>query len=64
MTSGLPFDDFRNLLTDLEGRDERAAAGVRSLYERTGKPKGSLGRLEDIAEWLAAWTGRVPPVVN
>ena len=64
MTSGLPFDDFRNLLTDLEGRDERAAGGVRSLYERTGKPKGSLGRLEDIAEWLAAWTGRVPPVVN
>jgi nicotinate-nucleotide--dimethylbenzimidazole phosphoribosyltransferase len=64
MTSGLPFDDFRNLLTRLDGPDERAAEGVRSLYARTGKPKGSLGRLEDIAEWLAAWTGRVPPVVN
>ncbi len=64
MTNGRPFDDFRNLLSALDGPDERAAAGVRSLYARTGKPKGSLGRLEDIAEWLAAWTGRVPPVVN
>jgi nicotinate-nucleotide--dimethylbenzimidazole phosphoribosyltransferase len=64
MTSGLPFDDFRNLLAHLDGPDENAAARVRALYERTGKPKGSLGRLEDIAEWLASWTGRVPPVVN
>ena len=64
MTSGLPFDDFRNLLARLDGPDEKAAAGVRALYARTGKPKGSLGRLEDISEWLAAWTGRVPPVVS
>ncbi len=64
MTSGLPFDDFRDLLGRLEGPDENAAAGVRSLYARTGKPKGSLGRLEDIAEWLAAWSGRLPPMVR
>lgn len=64
MTSGLPFDDFRNLLVRLDGPNEAAAGEVRSLYARTGKPKGSLGRLEDIAEWLAAWSGRVPPVVN
>jgi nicotinate-nucleotide--dimethylbenzimidazole phosphoribosyltransferase len=64
MTSGLPFDDFRDLLGRLEGPDEKSAAGVRSLYARTGKPKGSLGRLEDIAEWLSAWSGRLPPTVR
>ena len=28
------------------------------------KPAGSLGRLEQIAEWLAAWQGRHPPRVE
>jgi len=28
------------------------------------KPPGSLGRLEEIAEWLAAWQGKAPPAVN
>jgi nicotinate-nucleotide--dimethylbenzimidazole phosphoribosyltransferase len=64
MAGRLPFDDFRNLLAQLDGPDERAAAEVRALYRRTGKPEGSLGRLEDIAEWLAAWTGRAPPAVS
>ncbi|QPC88005.1 nicotinate-nucleotide--dimethylbenzimidazole phosphoribosyltransferase [Mesorhizobium sp. NBSH29] len=63
-TSGLPFDDFRTLLAGVEGPDQGAAARVRALYAATGKPKGSLGRLEDIAEWLAEWTGRAPPVIN
>lgn len=63
-TSGLPFDDFRNLVARIEGPDEAAAARVRDLYAATGKPRGSLGRLEDIAEWLAAWTGRAPSVIN
>lgn len=28
------------------------------------KPPGALGRLEDIASWLAAWQDRAPPVVE
>src|SRR6185295_6714660 len=27
-------------------------------------PPGSLGRLETIAEWMASWQGKAPPVVN
>ena len=28
------------------------------------KPPGSLGRLEEIVVWLAAWQGQAPPAVN
>ncbi|HWT31356.1 MAG TPA: nicotinate-nucleotide--dimethylbenzimidazole phosphoribosyltransferase, partial [Propylenella sp.] len=61
--SGLPFDDVRRLLDDLPGPDESAAAAVRARDSALTKPAGSLGRLEEIAEWLAAWQGRSPPAV-
>lgn len=64
MTTGLPFDDFRNLIRDLPTRDETAAAQVRTQFQKMRKPKASLGRLEEIAEWLAAWTGRPPAVTR
>jgi nicotinate-nucleotide--dimethylbenzimidazole phosphoribosyltransferase len=64
VTSGLPFDDFRNLLKNLPGPDEAAVAAVRERDAQLTKPAGSLGRLEEIAEWLAAWTGRVPAVTR
>lgn len=64
MTSALPFDDFRDLLANLPPADEAAEARVRSLFARADKPKGSLGRIENIAAWLAAWSGRAPPAVN
>ncbi|GAB4349024.1 MAG: nicotinate-nucleotide--dimethylbenzimidazole phosphoribosyltransferase [Oricola sp.] len=64
MTSGLPFDDFRNLLNNLPGPDEAAVAAVRERDAQLTKPAGALGRLEEIAEWLAAWTGRPPAVTR
>ncbi|MAZ17107.1 MAG: nicotinate-nucleotide--dimethylbenzimidazole phosphoribosyltransferase [Ahrensia sp.] len=64
MTSGLPFDDFRNLLANLPGPDEAAVAAVRERDVQLTKPAGALGRLEGIAEWLAAWTGRPPAVTR
>ena len=64
MTSGLPFDDFRNLLKNLPGPDEAAVAAVRERDAQLTKPAGSLGRLEEIAEWLAAWTARRAPAVT
>jgi len=64
MTTGLPFDDFRNLMRELPPRDEAAAETVRSQFGRMRKPTGSLGRLEEIAEWLAGWTGRPPAVTR
>lgn len=62
--SGLPFDDIRALAARMPEADESAAAAVRSRDAVLTKPAGSLGRLEEIAEWLAAWQGRAPPTIN
>lgn len=63
-TSGLPFDDFRNLLNNLPGPDVEAVEKVRLRDGQLTKPPGSLGRLEEIAEWLAAWSGKSPAVTR
>lgn len=63
-TSAIPFDDIRALVRDMPGPDEAAAAAVRARDATLTKPPGSLGRLEEIAVWLAAWQGRAPPAVN
>ncbi len=60
--SGLPFDDFRELLRNLPGPDSAALATARDRDAQLTKPPGALGRLEEIAFWLAAWTGRAPAV--
>ncbi len=57
MTSALPFDDFRTLMQALPEGDEAAANRVRALFAKAEKPAGSLGRMEDIAAWLATWSG-------
>lgn len=64
MTSALPFDDFRELLGKLPGPDTAAAARVRDLLAKAGAGNRSLGRVEDIAAWLAGWSGHAPPAVN
>ncbi|MEP9388389.1 nicotinate-nucleotide--dimethylbenzimidazole phosphoribosyltransferase [Mesorhizobium sp. KR9-304] len=64
MTSALPFDDFRTLMSALPKGDEAAANRVRTLFDTAEKPAGSLGRLEHIAAWLAKWSGRAPPAIN
>lgn len=62
--SGLPFDDFRALLRDLPGPDTAALAAARARDAELTKPAGALGRLEEIAFWLAAWSGRAPAVTR
>src|SRR5919106_632812 len=62
--SGLPFDDIRGLVENLPGPDQNAAAAVRARDAALTKPGGSLGRLEDIAEWVAAWQGRARPAIT
>jgi len=54
-------DSLRALLRDLPGPDEAAAAAVAEREARLTKPPGSLGRLEALVEWLAAWQGRASP---
>jgi nicotinate-nucleotide--dimethylbenzimidazole phosphoribosyltransferase len=60
--SGLPFDDFRNLIANLPGPDSRALVDARERDGHLTKPPGALGRLEEIAFWLAAWSGRKPAI--
>ena len=41
--------------------DRDAAAQARARWDRLAKPRGSLGRLEELGIQLAAITGQVPP---
>ncbi len=63
-TSGLPFDDIRHLLTLMPGPDLDAVGMVRRRDRDLTKPAGSLGRLEEIVEWLAAWQAQGQPTLN
>lgn len=64
MTTGLPFDDFRQLLKTLPGPDLAARDRAAVRNERLSAQGPALGRLGGIAEWLAAWTGRDPQVLR
>ncbi|MGD9884801.1 MAG: nicotinate-nucleotide--dimethylbenzimidazole phosphoribosyltransferase [Reyranella sp.] len=58
------FDEMRRILRDLPGPDLDAATEVVRRQAELTKPPGSLGRLEEIAEWLATWQGRSRPRVE
>ena len=64
MASGLPFDDFRALLKSMPGPDLDAHAAVRRRDPFLTKPPGALGRLEEIVEWLAQWSGKHRPSIT
>lgn len=59
-----PFDDIRDLIARMPAGDETAADAARARQAELTKPPGSLGRLEEIAVWLAEWQGRHPPRVD
>jgi len=54
-------DDIAALLRALPAADAGSAAAARAHQSRLTKPPGALGRLEELAEWLAAWQGRPAP---
>jgi nicotinate-nucleotide--dimethylbenzimidazole phosphoribosyltransferase len=62
--SGLPFDDIRDLVARMPGADLDAVAAVRARDGQLTKPPGSLGRLEDLVEWVAACSGKARPQVQ
>ncbi len=61
MPSITSLDDFRALLATLPGPDSAARSTAEAREPRLTKPRGALGRLEELAAWLAAWQGRHPP---
>ncbi len=58
------FDELRALLKAMPGPDEAAGAAAALREGRLTKPAGALGRLEELAAWLAAWQGRHPPRIE
>ncbi|WP_161941202.1 nicotinate-nucleotide--dimethylbenzimidazole phosphoribosyltransferase, partial [Pseudovibrio axinellae] len=56
-TSALPFDDIKNLMGAMPGPSLEAIEAVKKRDAQLTKPLGSLGRLEELVEWLAAWQG-------
>lgn len=56
--------DLRALLDRLPAADGAARAAAEAREPQLTKPPGSLGRLEDLAAWLATWQGRHPPTLE
>jgi nicotinate-nucleotide--dimethylbenzimidazole phosphoribosyltransferase len=54
-------DDLRAACLDLPEANSETARLVAGREAQLTKPPGSLGRLEEITAWLAAWQGRNPP---
>jgi nicotinate-nucleotide--dimethylbenzimidazole phosphoribosyltransferase len=62
--TALPFDDVRALVGMIRGPDEAAIAAVRARDAELTKPPGALGRLEEIAAFVAGWQGKARPAVT
>lgn len=56
--------DFRACLTALPQADSAAQGAARARDAVLTKPPGALGRLEDVAIWLAGWQGRAVPKLD
>jgi nicotinate-nucleotide--dimethylbenzimidazole phosphoribosyltransferase len=56
--------EMRALLADLPGPDLEAGTAAAAREAQLTKPAGALGRLEEIAQWVATWQGRHPPTAN
>ena len=54
-------DDIRAFCRDLPGGDQRMADAAALRQQILTKPPGSLGRLEELAIWLARWQRRERP---
>ena len=54
-------EEIRALLAHLPGPDLEAGTAAAIRQAQLTKPAGSLGRLEELAVWLATWQGHHPP---
>jgi len=63
-TDASPLDDFRRLATAPSRDTTDAVAATAAREASLVKPPGALGRLEEIAAFLARVTGKTPPAVT
>ena len=54
-------DEIRGLIAHLPGPDLDSGSAAAQRERQLTKPAGALGRLEELAGWLAIWQGRHPP---
>ncbi|MBP2302360.1 nicotinate-nucleotide--dimethylbenzimidazole phosphoribosyltransferase [Azospirillum picis] len=54
------FEEIRALVRNLPGPDLDAGTAALQRERQLTKPAGSLGRLEEIAQWMATWQGQHP----
>jgi nicotinate-nucleotide--dimethylbenzimidazole phosphoribosyltransferase len=59
--SAANLNEIRALLTHLPGPDLEVGTAAALRQAQLTKPAGSLGRLEELAIWLATWQARHPP---
>ena len=59
-----PFSEIVDLLTIMPEGNEEAVDAVRIHDAQLTKPPGSLGKLEELVEWLARWQGKAPPTLE
>lgn len=64
MTLHPAFADVLDLLMIAPDGNEAAAEAVRRHEAKLTKPAGSLGRLEDLVQWLARWQGKPEPTLD
>lgn len=62
--TGLPFDDIRALFKIMPPGSQECREMVAERDAELVKPKGSLGRLEEIVAWLATWQGKSKPTMD
>jgi len=55
---------IRELYEQLPASDDDARAAAASRQDQLTKPPGSLGKLEQIALWMAAWQSNVKPQIR
>ena len=63
----MPFkslDELRTACLSLPAGDTAASDTALRRQDTLTKPRGSLGRLEEIAAWLARWQGRAMPKLD
>lgn len=59
-----PYADIIDLLNIVPDGDEAAVAAVRARDVTLTKPRGSLGKLEELVEFLARWQGKGKPTLE